>query len=243
MLKIVIVEDESLAAKRLISMVKEEMEEIHVVSILESIEEAVEFFQQNVEVDLIFMDIHLADGSCFAIFDQVSIDKPIIFCTAYDQYALEAFKLYAVDYLLKPIKKEDLSKALQKYLNYFATINKKSPYKKHFLIKIGTIIKMVDVDQIAYFYSQSKITFVIDLEGRKFPMNFTLEQLETMLDPIKFYRANRQFIINRSAIEKMQTYTKSRLKVLCNPKTPEEIIISTEKSRVFKQWLGGNSNQ
>ena len=249
-MKVWIIEDEETAARRLRKLIKEINEEIEIEASLDSIEATLNYAQNNNTPDLIFMDIHLADGSSFEIFNHVKIEKPIIFTTAYDEYALQAFKVNAIDYLLKPIKRTELEIALEKfnklknnqsfdYANLAKLLKKENPGFR-FLVKIGQKMKVIELKDAAYFYTKDKITFLITKSGKRYPVDYTLEKLEDIVDQNIFFRINRQFIINFNAIKEMHAYSKSRVKIELNPGTPLETIVSTERSPHFKKWLTGN---
>jgi DNA-binding LytR/AlgR family response regulator len=249
MLRILIVEDEPLAAQRLIRLIKEIDDQVEILETLDTVKSATEYLRTHVP-DLIFMDIHLADGNSFSIFEQVEVKAPIIFATAYDQYAIRAFKLNSVDYLLKPIEKEELAHSLQKYKDarpepvsfdlktIMETLQGKQPeYQRRFMVTSGEKIKSVPVEEIAYFFGQQKYVFLITRDNRRHIVDCTLSQLEEMLDPDRFFRINRQFIIHFDAIQHMVAYSNSRVKVDLNPTPDMEAIVSIEKSRHFKEWL------
>ncbi len=250
-MKVLIVEDEQRAAQRLEKLIKEIDASIEVVDQLDSIESVIDWFDTQIAPDLLFMDIHLADGSAFEIFNHINIKKPIIFTTAYDQYAIDAFKVNAVDYLLKPIKQEALETAVNKYkaLQPGASINYSELAKhlqnnqpkgiKRFLIRMGKNLRTVEIEDVVYFYTENKITFLISKEGKRYPIDFSLEKLEEELDTDAFFRINRQFIISIKAISKMVAVSKSRVKVYLEPEAMETIV-STERSGRFKRWLTGD---
>ncbi len=256
MTRILLIEDEESAAKRLQKMVMEILPDAEILSNVDSISSAVHWLQSNSAPDLIIMDIHLADGSSFEIFKQVNIESPVIFTTAYDQYALEAFKVNSIDYLLKPIKKEELQNALSKYQKLYqgksaAPINiekllaslqqqpAKQDYRERFVIRYGEHMKTIQTTDIAYFYTENRISFAVLKEGKRYPVDFNMDELEKMLDPKNFFRINRQFIISYHSITEMLTYSKSRVLVKLNPPTKEDTIVSTERSSAFKGWLAG----
>lgn len=251
-MKVLIIEDESAAARRLTKLLHELETDIEIVGQPDSIEASLLWFEQNPMPDLIFMDIHLADGSSFEIFNHMEIEKPVVFTTAYDQYAMQAFKVNAIDYILKPIKKSELEQALTKYrrwakppsLDYSALANamQRDEYNKRFLIRFGQNIKVVEFRDVAYFYTEDKITFLITKEGKRYPVEQSLEKLEDMADPRSFFRINRQFIVNIEAIREMYAFSKSRVKLLLEPPCDKETIVSTERSPVFKKWLMGEES-
>lgn len=248
-MNVVIIEDEMPAYKRLSKLVEETITGVNVVAHLDSVQAAKTWFEQNNPADIVFMDIHLADGSAFDLLKLVKINAPIIFTTAYDQYAIDAFKASSVGYLLKPIKKEDLKKALEKLDDFKKMFNKSaeqlisnftSPeYKKRFVIRFGEHIKTLSVDEIAYCYSENKATFARTYEGRTYPMDHNLDALEHMMNPQEFFRINRQYLINLKAIEEMKTYSKARVIVTLKPPVKEQPVVSSERSADFKQWLAG----
>lgn len=248
-MKVLIIEDETTAARRLAKLIEEIDPSIEVLEQLDSIESSVLWLEKNPMPDLLFMDIHLADGSSFEIFKFVKVDKPVIFTTAYDEYALQAFKVNAIDYLLKPLKRVELEQALAKYkhlmkpteVDYQALANSMSndKYNTRFLIRFGQNIKVVEFRDAAFFYTEDKITFIVTKEGKRYPIEPSLEKLEEMADPRVFFRINRQFIVNIESIREMYAYSKSRVKLKLDPPTDKETVVSTERSPVFKKWLVG----
>ncbi len=251
-MKIIIIEDEPRAAQRLEKLILEMDSSIQILAQLDSVESVIEWYTLKEEVpDLWFMDIHLADGSAFEIFAKITISQPIIFTTAFDQYAIQAFKVNAIDYLLKPIKKEEIRTAIEKYkssqpkvdFNYADLVkelkNGNAKKLKRFLIRVGQTLKTVEVNNIAYFYTEDKITFFVSDEGKRYPIDYSLEKLEEELNEEIFFRINRQFIVRVSAINKMVAVSKSRVKLYLEPGSAETIV-STERSGKFKKWLVGN---
>jgi len=249
-MNILIVEDEKPAATRLVNMLRKVEPEANILGITEGVESTLNFLDQNPNPDLVFLDIHLADGSAFEIFNHHPMsDMGIIFSTAFDQYAIEAFKVNALYYLLKPIKQEELEKALSRYKeikdrdnNYKEIVSKlltKPVVEKRFLIRMGQSLRLVHQQDIAFFYTSDKITFMMTREGRKYPLDYTLENLEIMIDPTKFFRINRQYIIHIEAIQQMHAHSKARVRIDLLPAAHEEVIVSTEKSPLFKKWLEG----
>ena len=248
-MKILIVEDEAAAVRRLSKMLEEIDPAIEIVKDLDSVETTITWLKNNPIPDLLFFDIHLADGSSFDIFQHVKITKPIIFITAYDEYALDAFRVNAIDYLLKPIKKVELEKAISKYhqwqqpeaIDYRKLTEAMStqPPSKRFLIRFGQTIRVVDMQDVAYFFTSDKITFLVTNEGRRYPIDHTLEKVDEMADTRTFFRINRQFIINIKAIKEMYAHSKSRVKLVLQPPCDMETVVSTERSPVFKKWLVG----
>ncbi|HRO43798.1 MAG TPA: LytTR family DNA-binding domain-containing protein [Flavipsychrobacter sp.] len=250
-MNIVIVEDELPAYKRLTKLLQDVVPAAKIVAHLDSIQTCKEWFATHPLPNLVFMDIHLADGSAFDLLKQVKIECPLIFTTAYDQYAMEAFKTASIDYLLKPVKSADLEGALKKLKNFkeiFGNEDKSQPeqsppqiaeYKKRFLVRFGEHIKTVSVTDIAYCYSENKATFARTFEGRNYPMDYNLDALEHMLDPQDFFRINRQYLISLKSIEEMRTYTKARVIVKLNPTVKEQPVVSSERAADFKNWLAG----
>ncbi len=250
-LQVLIIEDEITAAERLKDMLHREDPTIEVMEILDSVETSVTWLQTH-KPDLIFMDVQLADGICFPIFDAVTISCPIVFTTAYDAYALKAFRVQALDYLLKPLKADELSQALTRAKDLqqsllpdpvqIQAILRGQPghdFRERFLVRLGATIRVVEVADIAYAYTEQKSVFVMTRVGRRFPLDITLEQLEKLLDPTVFFRLNRQFILHIQAIKEMHMHSKARIKVIAEPAAPSEIIVSTERSAQFKNWLAG----
>ncbi len=253
-MKVLLIEDEEAAAARMEKLLRQLDPAITILAVTDSIESSVNWLKQNPAPDLIFSDIHLADGSSFEIFKEVEITAPIVFTTAFDQYALEAFKVNSIDYLLKPVKPAELEKSLEKWkklhaqpkvpvIDYNQLLKALKPvqnnFQKRMVIRYGPHIKTVEVDDVAYFFTQEKVAFLCTFEGKKLPVDATLDELEHLLDPAVFFRINRQFIINVKAIGSMISYSKSRVKVELNPPSEIETIVSTERSATFKNWLTG----
>lgn len=254
-MNILLLEDEEPAAKRLEKMLKEIEPGITIEESIVSVASGIKWLQQNPLPDLIISDIQLADGLSFEIFKQVKTLCPVIFTTAYDQYAIEAFKVNSIDYLLKPVKKDELAAALDKHkkllqeksattdlskLLELMSEGTQSKYKKRFAVRYGEHLKTISIDEAAYFYTEDKINFITTKEGRRYTIDNNLDALETMLDPNIFFRINRQYIISIHAIAEMFAYSKSRVLVKLNPAAKHETIVSTERSGDFKLWLGDN---
>ncbi|MCF8361155.1 MAG: LytTR family DNA-binding domain-containing protein [Prolixibacteraceae bacterium] len=249
-MNVVIIEDEKFAAEKLESALLEIDPSIVVSAKLGSIKESVKWLFQNT-ADLIFLDIQLSDGISFSIFEQINIATPIIFTTAYDQYAIQAFNLNSISYLLKPIRKRDLEESLKKYQKFKAAFSidfesllteirgKQPEYKKRFLIQIGEKIKKVEVEEIAYFYVLDKSTFLRTRKGKDLPVDYTLDKLETSLNPNHFYRINRKYLVHIDAISNMTAYSRGRIKLELEPKADDEFetIVSIDRSSNFKKWL------
>lgn len=250
-MNILIIEDEMSSAQRLVKMINAILPDAIVINILPSVEASLDWLQNNPQADLIITDIHLADGLSFEIFQHIVVTVPVIFTTAFDKYAIKAFEVNAIDYLLKPIKQVELEKAISKYesvrkpnlLDYQQLISQfpkeMQPQTQRLLIRIGNNFKVLDFEQIAYFYTQEKISFAITFEGKRFPLDQTLEKLQEMVNPKYFFRINRQFIIHIKSIKDMNAYSKSRLKLQLQPPIDMDIIVSTERSPDFKKWLVG----
>lgn len=248
-MKVVIIEDEALAAERLEKMLKELVPGITIAAKLASVESSVVWLKEN-NVDLIFLDIQLTDGLSFSIFDKVEVKTPVIFTTAYDQYAIKAFELNSISYLLKPIKKQELEKSLQKYQSLksvycidfetlLSNIQGKTEYKKRFLIQIADKYRKVETERIAYFFALEKNVFFKTVEGQTYPLDMSLDQVEKVLDPALFFRINRKYIININAISNMVSWSKRRIKVELTPSVDNntDTIVSMERYSEFKKWL------
>jgi DNA-binding LytR/AlgR family response regulator len=250
-MNVIIIEDEKPAARRLSRMLEEL--DVKANKMLHSVEESIEWFQNNEHPDLIFLDIQLSDGLSFEIFEHVTITSAIIFTTAYDEYALKAFKLNSIDYLLKPIDEDELKTAVNKYKSQhverkevqlnFEDIKKllvnpiDRKYKKRFTIKVGQHLKIVSTDGIECFYSENKATYLHTNSNRNYLIDGALEQVQTELDPEKFFRVNRTFIVQISAIKDIVSYTNSRLKIILNSYSETEIIVSRERVKQFKEFI------
>jgi len=251
MLNVIIIEDEKPSARRLQRMLSNI--DIEAGAMLHSVSEAVDWFKENKHPDLILLDIQLSDGLSFEIFEQVEVKSAIIFTTAYDEYALKAFKLNSIDYLLKPIDDEELEAAIDKFRenlpephDLLVDINQIKKllinpldinYKKRFTIKVGQHLRVVDTQDIECFYSDQKATYCYTIDKKNYLLDVSLEQLEDQLDPLKFYRVNRKFIINIEAIADIISYTNSRLEVKLKHFSDHEIIVSRERVKDFKKWL------
>jgi len=255
-LKVLIVEDETPAAEKLERYLNKFNSAIQVIEKLGTVKETVSWLQSNQsEIDLIFMDIQLHDGLSFQIFKQVDVQKPVIFITAYDEFALEAFKVNSIDYLLKPITFTDLSNSLRKLESLRSQLQwdpaktdqiikalTESPvknFKTRFMVKLGDHIRSITTDQISFFYADGRDVYLVTNQLRKFIIDYTLEGLEEVLDHKVFYRLNRSYIVNISAIQDVVVYSNSRLKIALAVKWENEIIVSREKVGDFKEWFDG----
>src|SRR4030043_863323 len=236
-MNILIIEKETPAADRLIGILGKIDKSITVLGVCETVEETINRLQQNPQPDLILMDIQLDDGLCFEIFDTIHVDTPVIFTTAYDEYTLRAFKVNSIDYLLKPIDEESLRSALAKYRKLHADTDPfkrdfkqllyefRNQYKSRFLVKIGEKFRSVPVSEISHFYILERNVFLNDSQGREYGIDYSLEQLQGMLDPRKFFRINRECVVNINAIETMYNYSSSRLQLtLKNRGKKEEFV-------------------
>jgi DNA-binding LytR/AlgR family response regulator len=251
-MKVLLIEDELPAATRLQKLLLQLDNTIEVLQHTDSVESAVRYLNTQPNLDLIFMDIQLADGISFDIFEQVQIQTPVIFTTAFDQYSLKAFKVNSVDYLLKPIDEKDLQNALEKYKNFHGkskedfstqmlqllqTINQ-TKYKERLLIKRGQQLSYLKIESTAYCYADGKLCYAVDFDGNKFLLEHNLSQLEEQLQPSVFYRINRHLLLNIEAVKKVHTWLGGRLKVEIVPNTTTETVVSRERVNGFKEWLG-----
>ncbi len=249
-MKVVIIEDEKPAARRLSRMLNEL--EIEPLTMLHSVEEAVNWFSNHEHPDLLLLDIQLSDGLSFEIFEEIEVKSAIIFTTAYDEYALKAFKLNSIDYLLKPIDSEELEHAIFKFKEFqhgesqsgidleqlkLLVAPSQKNYKKRFTVKIGQHLKMISVDAIECFFSENKATHIHTIGNRSYLFENTLDQLEDKLQPETFFRVNRKFVVNINAIKDMIVYSNSRLKLQLQTYNESEIIVSRERVKDFKNWL------
>jgi len=250
-MNIVLIEDEKPASTRIAKLIKEISPAAKIIAHHDSVQSSWKWFLNNPSPDIVLLDIQLADGTAFDLLKLITIDCPIIFTTAFDKYAIDAFKVNSIDYLLKPVKKEELEKALKKleeYKNIFSNTdvtqqkNVQHPmeYKKRFIIRFGEHIKTLAVENIAYFISENKNTFARTFDGMKHPMDHNLDTLEQMLNAQDFFRINRQFLINIKAIEEMKVYTKARVIVKLNPPVKDAPVVSSERAADFKLWLAGD---
>ncbi|WP_374163216.1 LytR/AlgR family response regulator transcription factor [Arcticibacter sp. MXS-1] len=253
-MQVLIIEDEAPAAEKLQKQLLECDSSITILDVLNSVESSVEWLRVNKHPDLILLDIHLADGLCFDIFKQVKVKSPVIFCTAYDQYALKAFELNSIDYLLKPVQAQKLEKSLEKMkdvqqqrspvvegdlLNNLMSMigRQESNYKSRFMVRIGNRIQAVKAGDIAYFYSRNKLTLLVTKDGQSFPVDYSLDDLIQLLDPAVFFHVNRSLIIHIDAAREIHPYFKGRLKLVLHPPLDEEVVVSSQRTPLFKDWL------
>jgi two-component system, LytTR family, response regulator LytT len=259
-MKILIVEDEDLAVKKIQKTLSAVDSEVVVTGITDSIKSTVEWLQQHPQPDLILMDIELADGQSFEIFNLVDVKSPVVFTTSYDEYALKAFKVNSIDYLLKPVQKDELQAALNKYKkmkdSYSAETSEKTDvsldslvkelqrklqpkeFRKRFLVKHAQKLVSIEIDEIAYFFSDGRLNFFKTTDNRKFVVDYTMDELEDMLDPEQYFRVSRSFYVSVNCIEKIDDYFGNRLILQLKPAVDKEALVSREKVTDFKKWMG-----
>lgn len=252
-MKVLIIEDEDLAVKKLQKTLSFVDNTIEIAGITDSISSSVEWLQNNEAPDLILMDIELADGQSFAIFDLISVTSPVIFTTSYDEFALKAFKVNSIDYLLKPVQPEDLEMALKKYKSIrgnaastdIQSLVKElqqqlfpNEYRKRFLVKNGQKLVSIAIDSIAYFYSDGRLNFFKTVDNKKYVVDYTMDELEDMLNPQDYFRVSRSFYVSVACISKIDDYFGNRLILQLQPATDKEVLVSREKVMPFKKWMG-----
>ncbi|GAA4453357.1 LytTR family DNA-binding domain-containing protein [Nibrella saemangeumensis] len=258
-MKVLIVEDEVVAAERIQELVQQTAPDAQIVGCTDSIEDTVEFLQTRPMPDLILLDIELVDGQSFEIFQEVEVTCPVIFTTAYDEYALQAFRVHSIDYLLKPIQKDDLQKSIAKFrqlrsmfqaapaLNVESLIQElrrsSAPapitHREHFLVRQGQRLISIGIGEVAYFYSEDRVTFLKTHDNRYFPLDFSLDDVEDQVDTKQFFRASRQHLVDRRAIGAVYVHLNGKLKVTLKPASDEALYVSRDRARDFKEWLGG----
>lgn len=249
-MNVLVIEDEAPAARRLCKMLETQDPSIQIVGIIESVRSGRQWFQENDYPDLIFSDIQLSDDLSFELLKELNTKVPIIFTTAYDEYAIQAFQHNSIDYLLKPVGEADLSKSLHKYREQskpaaspdFETLLRslgQKRYRERFLVGAGNHLIPVACTDVAFCYSEDGITFLSDQQGKRYMVNESLDQLESELDPHSFFRANRQFILSANAVRKVEPYFNQKLRVFVEPEPKRELIISKLKATAFKSWLNG----
>jgi DNA-binding LytR/AlgR family response regulator len=248
-MKCLVIEDEKIAAERMCDMILHTDSSIEIISVIQSVKKSVDWLNSNPQPDLIFMDIQLADGLSFEIFEQTIVNSPVIFTTAYDDYALKAFKVNSIDYLLKPIDAAELKNAITKYKEkhkpqqypqqVFDNIlhSLTNTYKTKFVIKVGEHLKIFLTDEVQCFYSMDKATFLQNMQGRDYAVSYSLDQIEDLLDPTKFFRISRKYIVAFKAIKDIVSYSNSRLQLRLETNSSDDLIISREKVGAFKEWL------
>jgi len=250
MIKVLIIEDEYPAAKRLEKMLLEISSDFEIIQRCDSIESSVQFLNSGTIPDLVMLDVQLGDGLSFDIFNQVEFSCPVIFTTAFDEYAIKAFELNSIDYLLKPINKEKLAKSIDKFKKLqqqtlttdwkvLASLFErgKQDFKQRFLVYVGEHLHSIQTIDIAWFYSVEKSTFLTTKAGKSYPLDFSLDKLETMLSPIGFFRINRNYLIEYKSIKKIIILSKSRIKLLLEPSPSDEILVSSARTHEFREWL------
>lgn len=249
-MNILVVENERPAADRLVKMLKKRDKSINILGIAETVEEAINKLQMKPEPDLILMDIQLDDGLCFEIFETINVDIPVIFTTAYDEYMLKAFKVNSIDYLLKPVDEQSLVSALEKFKklhyddkdpfkkDFHQLINEfRNQYKSRFLIKIGEKFRSVLTNEISYIHINERSVFLCDYAGKDYGIDYSLDQLQEILDPRKFFRINRECIVNIDSISLMHSYSSSRLQLTLKGQEQNELfVVSRDKVTDFKKW-------
>ena len=249
-MRVIIIEDETAAARNLQAIIHNVIPEARVEAMLESVEDSIEWLDTHPMPDLLFVDIHLADGESFHIFDSIDITCPVIFTTAYDQYALEAFRVNSIDYLLKPIKEDELRRAIEKLRRLSGSelaarrdgiveMTRSRDEQKVFLIPVRDKIIPLRIEQVAFFYTADEKVKATDYEGNSFPMDRSLDKLLKILSDDDFFRANRQFIVARNAISDINVWFGNRLSLNLKVKTPERIVISKDRVPEFKRWFMG----
>ncbi len=252
-MRVLLVEDERLAANRLAMLLQKAEPSLVIAGQTDSVRTTIDWLNNNEHPDLVFLDIRLADGVSFQIFEEIDLKAPIIFTTAYDEYAIKAFKVNSIDYLLKPVDEDDLNGALQKYRQLKPGSAKQSgwghqqlesliammdkSYKERFIIKVGDHIKSVEVKNVYHFLSHEKATFLQTSEGKKYIVDFTLDQVEGLVDPNFFFRINRKYLIAFSSIKDIVAWSNSRLKLILHHCDDPEIVVAREKVNAFKEWL------
>lgn len=250
-MRILIIEDELPAARRIEQLVRQQRPQVEILAVIDSISEAVKWFAQNPAPELILMDIHLADGLSFDIFQSIKIQSMVIFTTAYDQYAIRAFKVNSIDYLLKPIDALELKNALDKYdqvrgnaasfdysmLNGMLDNLKNRNYRERFLVKFGNAFTYIQAQEMRFCYAEDSLVFTRLADGKKYSLDHTLEQLEQLLNPIHFFRINRKILLHIEAVDKIHPYFNNRLKLELQPSPGFEIVVSRERVQDFKNWI------
>jgi len=246
---VVIIEDERLSADKLIRMIATYDPDIQIIGNIDSVKRGIEWFKENSPPDLVFLDIQLSDGTGFDLLRQISHSPPVIYTTAYDQYAIKAFKYNSIDYLLKPLNQKELETAIEKFRkidtserrteNDLNTVDKliNGDFKKRFLVRVGEQFQSVDIHQVAYFRYDDGLAYIHCLDGRKLPIDQSLDNLENMLHPLEFFRINRKMIIGLTSIHQIHTYFNSRLLLKLKPDSTEEVIVSRDRVSDFKRWM------
>jgi DNA-binding LytR/AlgR family response regulator len=251
-MKILILEDEEIIARHLEGLVKQCPQPVEVLSVIPSVQEALHWLRTHPSPDLILMDIHLEDDLVFALFDSIDLTVPVIFTTAYDEYVIQAFKVNSIDYLLKPIQYETLAAAFDKYHTFERHFTRTLPanmapllaqlkvkeYKDRFMVTLGNKIQSIPTNDIAYFFLEEKMTFLVTDKGARLPINYSLDLLSQVLDPHEFFRVNRQYYIAHRAIQAAHHYSTGKLKLELQPSPKEMVFVSGDRLTPFKEWLG-----
>ncbi|MFC5408409.1 LytR/AlgR family response regulator transcription factor [Larkinella bovis] len=255
---VLVIEDEELAVRKLTKLLQDVDNTIRIVGTAASVRASVQWLKSNATPDLILMDIELADGQSFEIFEQTPVESPVIFTTSYDEYALRAFKVNSIDYLLKPIKRHELEASLEKHrklrnpaenetggkmaidalVQQLRQQIQPTEYRKRFLVKHLSQWMPIEVADIAYFYSEEGVSLFRTRSNQKFSVDYTLDELEAMLDPVQFFRANRQFIVDINSVQQIHPYFNNKLKLTLKPSPEEEVLVSRERATEFKKWMG-----
>lgn len=253
-MKVLIIEDEPFAQQELIRLLEKSEPAAEVLAAIDSVEESVEWFEEGGDCDLVFMDIQLSDGLSFEIFSRTEVKAPVIFTTAYDEYALKAFRVNSIDYLLKPVEEQELRRSLAKFRRWQGR-SAESPvaltqgqlqeilglyrpvYKSRLVVRLGDNIRHIGAEHIAYFFSEDKVTFLMTDDGKRYILNHTLEQIEQFMDPRKFHRLNRKYLANIKAIGSIDRYFNSRLKIELSPPAEDDVLVSRAKVAGFLSWL------
>jgi two-component system LytT family response regulator len=258
-MKVFIIEDETVAAQRLQEMVHQLLPNAHIVGMADSIEESVAYLRTQPMPDLILMDIELVDGQSFEIFKEVDVTCPVIFTTAYDEFALQAFKVHSIDYLLKPIVYDELKRSLDKFeqlqkayapsrsINVDellqelrrTTVTSPITHREHFLVKQGQRLISVSIEDIAYFYSQERVSFLKTVDNRIYSLDYSLEEIEDQVAASRFFRVSRQYLAERRSISNVYVHFNGKYKVVLKPATEEDVYVSRDRAPEFKKWLGG----
>ena len=238
-MKVLIVEDEMFSAQRLEGLLKKIDQQIQVVQILSSVESCLTWFDKNPTPDLILLDIHLEDKESFELFDEIDIQTPIIFTTAYANYALQAFKQNSIDYLLKPIVKEELESALNKFklLHFTPTPKEPEKIKQRFLVKKGSQFISILIEEVSYFKTEDKVNFIVTNNGKTHTVDYSMDQIVKVTDPLLFYRINRSRVIHINSIHKIHNHYNGRLKLELIPEDTEDVFVSRDRVFGFKEWL------
>lgn len=247
-MKVLIIEDEFFASDRLKKLLFKIDPSIEILGLIETVEKAIQWFEENEEPDLMFVDIQLSDGISLEIFEKIQVECAIVFTTAYDEYAIQAFKVNSIDYLLKPINQKDLKNSIEKYnrlKNKYAGESKKNiellieKFKIRFLVKTGVAMHSIDVSEIAYFYIKNQLCYLMTKNKERFALDYNLDEIEKLVNPDMFFRINRQMIISQKSIQKIHPFFSSRLLLDLEPEFTEDVIVSKRKVSLFKKWMGG----